>query len=402
MKAKAAVFQNGRVITPEGVLEGVSLLSQNGVIRDIGSELGTTDRKVVDLKGRYLAPGLTELHIHGCGTWGFENIDLDGFKAAASFLMENGITTVLPTFQWDRRSVENIAAIVHAYKKEGGRIKIPGIYIEGPFINPIKKGGISTNSIEPPSLPVLEEVLEAGDGLIRIMTIAPELKGIEKVMDVLINNQIIPSFGHSNASIQETETLNAICSRKKIMPGMTHLFNASSPISHKEPGLAMLPFLGETFYELNADGIHIEESMLRFISRVGVENKMILISDALISAGLLPIEVENSDTKNASAPAERSLAMAPAPYFYYDKEVLPSDRGVRLIEGDILAGSSLLIPEIIHNYCRVTGAPLHKGIRAASATAFEFLGLSGGKIAPGEKTSLAIFDERLNLQEMFI
>jgi len=378
------LFKNGRIITPDGTVEGLNLLYNSGRVEQLARDISEKGRRVVDLKGKLIAPGLSELHIHGCSRWGFEDIDLDGFRKAAEFLMGLGITTIIPTFQWDSKAVANAAGIIKAYIHEGGRMNIPGIYIEGPFINPEKKGGISQSALAPPSIDLMNEITKTGNGLIRIMTIAPELPGVDAVLELLIKNNILPAFGHSDCSLSEAENLYDFCISRGVRPGMTHLCNASSPMSHRNPGLAMLPFTRDTYFELNADGVHIDDSMLKLINLAASENRLLLISDALISAGLQPdMQVEEHFT-------------------YYGKEIVPTSRGVRSKNEDILSGSASLIPDVICHYSEITGLSIEKTVGTFTHNASGFLGLNSGTITNGSLTDLAVFNEKLELQELFL
>ena len=378
------IFKNGRFITPGEIIEDQELLCEDGRIKLLDRAIPAVGRRVIDLKGNFLSPGLAELHIHGCGHWGFEDIDLEGFRQAAGFLLERGITAMLPTLQWDRRAVENISKIIRAYRKETGRISIPGIYIEGPFINPDKKGGMNENAVASPSRKLLAEIIEAGGGCIRIMTVAPELPAIHDITDLLIKHNVIPAFGHSNCRLEEAENLYDFYSSRGILPGMTHICNASSAVSHRDPGLAMLPFTRDTFFELNADGVHVADPMLKLLSRGRPSERMLLISDALISAGF-----ESEKTRGKS-------------YRYYGKEVVSTRRGVRSTVGDILSGSAALIPDVIRHYTEATGIGISNAVTAVTKNVYSFLGINGGSITPGARTDLAAFNDKLELQELFL
>jgi len=376
------VFQNGQFISPDGIIEGQKLLYENGKIKLIAKNIPAAGRRIIDLKGDFLSPGLTELHLHGCGRWGFEDMDMTDFRKATEFLLNRGITSVIPTFQWDKKAVGNAVEIIRAYKNAGGPMSIPGIYIEGPFINPVKKGGISKGAVALPSEKLLAEIIETGGGLIRIMTVAPELSGIKNITELLINNNIIPAFGHSDCRLDEAELLYDFCLSRGAQPGMTHICNASSGLSHREPGLAMLPFTRDTYFELNADSIHVADPMLRLMSRGAPISRILLISDALISAGLT---ADSNDDKT----------------FYYGKEVIPTERGVRSKDDDILSGSASLIPDVIRHFTVATETPIYKAIGTVTQNASRFLGVIGGKIIQGAETDLTVFNEKLELQELF-
>ena len=124
----------------------------------------------------------------------------------------------------------------------------PGIYVEGPFVNPIKRGGIPLEAISDPDSRLLGRIINLARGRIALMTLAPELPGYREILARLEALGILPCLGHSDCNIDRITLPSGRFS-------ITHLFNAMSPISHKEPGLAMLPFLDRrAFVELNPDG----------------------------------------------------------------------------------------------------------------------------------------------------
>lgn len=361
---------NGIIVQPHGLLYDHTLVVENNTIVDITQKSDHYgDIKTIDAKGKYVSPGFVELHIHGCSYYGFDMPDKLDMKKVVSFLKKRGINTFVPTFQCNRDVVRDFVSIIHETPEL--RISVPGIYIEGPFINEVKKGGISENYISMPDTGLLEDIVEECRGWLKLMTVAPELKGSNTIIDKLKDFGIIPCFGHSSAelgdiSITEGEKLN-----------MTHLFNAMSPVTHKKSGLAMLPFLNrDVFFELNGDGIHVSNEAVLMCYKNLNKEKLILVSDAVISSGLEYGEYES-----------------------YGRAVVSNEKGVRYKEDNVLMGSNLLMNNILKRFISLTGAPLYEAVRFASLNPSELLGISSrkGSLEQGKEADIILLDKEYNV-----
>lgn len=361
---------NGIIVQPHGLLYDHTLVVENNTIVDITQKSDHYgDIKTIDAEGKYVSPGFVELHIHGCSYYGFDMPDKLDMKKVVSFLKKRGINTFVPTFQCNRDVVRDFVSIIHETPEL--RISVPGIYIEGPFINEVKKGGISENYISMPDTGLLEDIVEECRGWLKLMTVAPELKGSNTIIDKLKDFGIIPCFGHSSAelgdiSITEGEKLN-----------MTHLFNAMSPVTHKKSGLAMLPFLNrDVFFELNGDGIHVSNEAVLMCYKNLNKEKLILVSDAVISSGL-----EYGD------------------YESYGRAVVSNEKGVRYKEDNVLMGSNLLMNNILKRFISLTGAPLYEAVRFASLNPSELLGISSrkGSLEQGKEADIILLDKEYNV-----
>ena len=331
-------------------------------------------RPVIDVRGAYVVPGLVELHIHGCGEAGVEQ-SVEGPEALdkiVRFLSLHGVNTLLPTLPCSEEAVAALAEALDADRKLKQRV--PGLYIEGPFVNKEKRGGISPSLIREPDLKALERIIRIGRGHIRMMTVAPELPGAEAVVQRLRENGIVPCFGHSNCTAAEARGVMERTARSASAPpfNITHLFNAMSGISHKRPGLAALPFLDdECFFELNGDGIHVADELLLLCSRHLRKERMLLISDAVVSAGL-----------------------AHGEYTYFGEKVVSDEKGVRYTENGVLIGSNRLITEVCRHFARVAGAPPAEVLPLVTENPCRLLGLTDrGAVRPGLQADLVALDE---------
>lgn len=373
--ADSFILTGARILLPERVLDEGSLAVEAGIIRWI-REGGVSPRQfggawsatlpIVDCGGAWISPGLTELHIHGAFGYGFETaVDGAGLRDLAAKLQSKGVFRFLPTILWDEAAVKNLVAAIDDSGLYGSTI--PGIYLEGPFINPKRKGGIGLEQICRPEASVLETLLDACAGKLRIITLAPEMPGIEALYPLLRKANVMIALGHSDAKLSTKLPERPF--------SITHLFNAMSPFDHKEGGLANLALDGAAdWVELNADGVHVSPHAMRSVLRCIDPASLILTSDAVAPAGLGYGE-----------------------YRYFAKAVRSGASGVRYAQDDTLIGSNLLGMDIVRSFAAVTGCGLPQAVSFMSANPEALLGSAGaapgGRLEPGARADLCIWNK---------
>ena len=370
------LIKNGNIVLENRILYDHILVVSNQIITSIikssSSDLPVYGGyEVIDAAGGFITPGLIEMHIHGCGPYDFVSLPAEYYENAEVFLQKRGINTFIPTFQYNSKYLTNLHSAMNKQTKL--RNSIPGYYLEGPFINIEKRGGILEENISVSDPELLEKIIEQSQGLLKIMTIAPEIKDAEIIISHLTSNNIVPALGHSNCTMADIKFLEKYSSKLNI----THLYNAMSGISHKQPGLAMFPFLySDSFFELNGDSIHLSDEIINMSYEYLNHEKLILISDAVISAG--------SDFGEGE---------------YCGIPVISNSKGVRYKESGTLIGSNKLLPEIIVNFIRITGAPVHEAVKFATINPARLLGLDAnlGSIEIGKSSDLVIFDSNFKV-----
>lgn len=375
------VFTGGRVVLPRSVLEGGAIVVKHGKISAVleaGDRLPTNLPRR-DLGRSWITPGFVELHIHGCGGVAFDALGggsgaadpsagAEALLRAAAFLRARGVTTFVPTVISREASISTLAAALDELSPS--HEEVPGIYVEGPFVNPARRGGIPLDALSEPDTRLLGHMINLARGRLALMTLAPELSGYRETLARLEAVGILPCLGHSDCDIDRIQLPSGRFS-------ITHLFNAMSPISHKQPGLAMLPFLDRrAFVELNPDGAHVNEAALRLCAS-GIEpERLMLISDAASPAGL-----------------------PPGIFGKGDASLVSGADGVRFVNSGTLMGGRLLAPEILRNWLRVTGCSVPNALRMLSLTPAQALGIDDrrGAIAPGLDAIMVVwkgeFDE---------
>lgn len=365
------IISNCRIFTRDGEREKSNLLVRDGLIDRILSagklKSFLRDIPIHDATGLFILPGFTELHIHGCGTIGVEQAaETPGILARmADFLSDWGCNTFLPTLPFNLPVIESLAAELEDNPRLDKRI--PGIYVEGPFVNPGRRGGILPAFMEPPDIVRLEGILQAGRGRIKMMTVAPELPGAERIIRALWEADVIPCLGHS-----ESDLKNIPSPPQGKAYHITHLFNAMSPVSHRTAGLSMLPFIDDDVYcELNSDGVHLCDEALLMCGRHLHKDRVILISDAVVSAGL-----------------------SSGNYTYFGNKVVSDHRGVRYSDSDILIGSNRLVHACADHFRTCTGLGFYDVAAMITRNPQRLLGnKNGGLMASGMPADLIAVDD---------
>jgi N-acetylglucosamine-6-phosphate deacetylase len=363
------ILSNAKIVTPQSVVHDRFLVVEKGIITALtGDVRGYNHLPMLDTEGKYICPGFMEIHIHGCGDIGLERPSQNTLADMAGFLEGRGITGFVPTIQCDETTLSRLAEELD--RDTDLQKIIPGIYIEGPFVSMLKRGGILPGFIRNPDVEYLKKLIDLSRGRLAMMTVAPELEGSHAIIEYLLDHSIVPCLGHSNGQLHHLPLF-----RPGANYNITHLFNGMSPISHKETGLAMLPFINrEIFYELNADCIHVNRDILMMCYLSLSHEKLILISDAVVSAGL-----------------------EYGKYSYYSKPVKSGEQGVRYSHNDVLIGSNCLMPDVVKKFMDHTGAPINTAIRCATLNPYTLLGKGAtkGSIEPGKQADLIVLDDDL-------
>ncbi len=241
------------------------------------------DGKIMDAEGCFLIPGLTDIHFHGCMGEDFSDGSPEGLQIIADYELSRGITQICPACITSPESAlikmcEN-AAQFKSKSKSGA--ELVGIHLEGPFLSAAKKGAQEASWLRTPDKALFDRLQGASQGLIKQVSIAPELPG---AMDFIreASKSVLVSLAHTEADYETSlAALNA--GARKI----THLYNAMPPFLHRAPGVigAAFDFL-ECRAELICDGIHIHPSAVRAAFHMFGEHRIILISDTMRAAGM--------------------------------------------------------------------------------------------------------------------
>jgi len=357
-------IQNGAVVLPDAVVEGGTVLIDDGRIHHAGAPRRTPRGfETVDARGGWVCPGLIEVHFHGAGRNSLDPPDEQRFRAIAYVLLSRGITLFLPTMMASEAMIEGMAALIDAADLAR---RIPGLYVEGPFVSPHKRGGIQEAYVRPIDLAYLDRLRALARGRLRMMTFAPELDGADALLPALIRRHILPCVGHTTATYERTAR---IVGRRTV--NLTHLFNAMTGLDHRDPGVAAFGLNHDRVWvELNPDGTHVHPELLKLTYRAKPRDRIILVSDAVISAG-----------------------EKPGDYEYMGRGVVADERGVYYRDQGTLVGSRLLLNQGMARFMKYTGARVHEAVRMASLNPATMLGLAArkGSLEPGKDADVVVF-----------
>ncbi len=343
------------------------ILIENGKIFHIGQRSDIQNAEITDAGGRWLSPGFIDIHIQGAG--GADVMDsAEALMTISHTLARFGVTGFLATTVC-KPEIENrhLKVIADATNKNLGGARILGIHLEGPFINPQKRGGISASALHPPSISELEKIISISNGALRMMTIAPEIPGNLELIQTLVNHNIVASFGHSAANYQET-----LAGFTAGISHATHLFNAMLPIHHREPGPIPAIFESQNITaQIIADGVHLHPTIIKFIlSNLGID-RCICITDGVQGIGL---------------PDGR--------YVYNGREYESHDGAARYDDGTLI-GTTIGVNEIASRFRRFTGCSFAESLQTITLNAARVIGKEKtlGKIVVGADADLVLLDQ---------
>jgi len=263
-----------RLFTGEQVLEQQIVTCQNGMVNSVEAGKPASDTLVV----ANLAAGFFDIQVNGGEKFHFTaNPDVDCLVDIEQACLKNGTAYVLPTLITSSLSnvFKGIDAVRH-YLDEHDASAIVGMHLEGPFINPKKRGAHLAKYIQKPDRKAVEEIISHGKGIIVQMTIAPEMFDDPDILQLLIDSGIALSVGHTNATYQQASD-----AFDRGIHQVTHLFNAMSPFMHREPGVVGAAFDHQNvFTPLVLDGKHVDFAAARVAYKLK-RDRFFLISDAL-------------------------------------------------------------------------------------------------------------------------
>ena len=358
------------------VLEPGYLTVQGGVLTEVGE--GPPPRVPdLDLGTGVLVPGLVDLQVNGYYGTDLADCDPDGWALVAGRLPETGTTAFLPTFitapvatlATTLRSAQKVAEAVTA----GARVL--GVHLEGPFLSPARAGAHRQDWIVPPSPGAVAELMAAGRGLLRLVTLAPEADGALAAVAALTAAGVEVSVGHSDATAAQVAAAAAAGARM-----VTHLFNAQRGLHHREPGVVGQALTDPRLTSgLIVDLSHVSAAACA-IAFAAAPGRICLVTDAAACAG-----------------------MPPGRYLLGGQPVeLPPGGGAPVRPTGMLAGSALRMDQAVANAVAV-GLGLAEAVAAATRIPADLIGRPGlGRLAAGAAADLAWLGDDLRTRGTWV
>jgi len=360
-------LHNLKLISGGIITEGKAVLISGSQIIDVISDTTIPqDADKIDLQGEYLAPGFIDLQIYGSGGLLFAGTpSVEALERLENDLLNQGTIGVFATIGTNTNEiVEKGIEAAKAFRKKA-RGAFWGLHLEGPYLNPAKKGAHPEKFIKKATLAEVKGWVEQADGEIKMITIAPELQD-QEVIDYLHNAGIIISSGHSNATYAEGKAF-----LNKPIPAVTHLFNAMPQMHHREPGYIPAIFEEKPYTSIVADGNHVDWPMIRLAKRE-LGDKLFLITDAVTST-------------NEGAYQHRLVD---------DKYVMPDGT---------LSGSSLTMLKAVENCVKKVGIDLAEAVNMASLYPAQLAKQAKkGKVEKGFDADLVIFNADFEVKDTIL
>jgi N-acetylglucosamine-6-phosphate deacetylase len=372
----ATAFVNGRVLTDAGLEEGLTVVTGSSHIASVRRDgRAAKHEDQIDLCGKLLLPGFVDTQVNGGGGVLFnDRPTVETIEAIGRVHRRFGTTAFLPTLVSDDLSVVDEAISATRDAIAAGVPGVLGIHIEGPFLNEDRKGVHDASKIR-----YLDEdafrLLTRPTGGKTLLTLAPE-KTTPRMIRALSEAGVVVSAGHSNATYAEVRA-----ALENGLTGFTHLFNAMSPMTVREPGVVGAALDDQdSWCSIIVDGHHVDPVVLRLALRCKRRDRFVLVTDAMPSVGS----------------EEKSFSLL-------GRKITVRD-GVCVGEDGTLAGSNIDMATAVRNAAHLLHVGIADAVRMASSYPADFLGLSRkyGKIAPGCLANLVVADDKLNVLETWI
>ncbi|MGK2912119.1 MAG: N-acetylglucosamine-6-phosphate deacetylase [Sphingobium sp.] len=365
-------FYNGSIVTRHGIRNDITLAVEQGAITGVDALAGTDG--AIDLEGGWLAPGFIDSQVNGGGGALFNDTpDVATIARIGMAHARYGTTAFLPTLisgtlDMIARGLDAVDAAI-----EQGLPGVIGIHVEGPFLNVTRKGIHDAQNFRALDEEALALLMRPRRGVVMV-TLAPEQNNIAAIR-ALTQAGVIVSIGHSNATYDEARS--AI---EAGATGVTHLYNAMSPLHHREPGVVGAALEDQSIYcGLIVDRAHVHDAALRIAFAARPHDRFMLVTDAMPSVGSL----------------EKT--------FILNGETIHVENGVCLNAAGTLAGCDLDMAQAVRN-THALGLPLEEVMAMASANPAAFMRLSDrlGAIGVGYRADLVWLDPQLAVRGTWI
>lgn len=389
MTADLAVV-NGRLVVAS-TAKDAALMIEDGHIAAIGELPAAWSGRTIDAQGMVVAPGFIDIQLNGSHGYDFTT-DGDSIWQVAGLLPQQGVTSFLPTvISSPPDSVNRALWAIAAPPLDGPGATPLGLHLEGPFLNPARRGAHPDEYLRAPSVDLVAD-WRPQSGVVMV-TIAPELPGALGIIRQLAGRGVTVAAGHSDATSREAaEAASAGVGH------ITHLYNAMSPLHHRDPGLVGFALARHDITaSIIVDGLHCHPTAVAAAWNAKGSDGLVLATDANAARGMPDCTghaasgglVEAGEASPSSQPRQRAPSLGSSP--------LTADGGATRTRDCVLAGSLLTMPQAIRNLIEYTGCEITEAIAAATSTPARVIGAnSKGALAVGGDADIVVLDENLD------
>ena len=374
------IIDNVKVYTPEQKFVKGGMILENDRISDIYTDENKPDltgKEVLDGKGAYAIPGLIDLHFHGCMGDDFCDNSLEALERIAEYEASVGVTAIAPaTMTLPAEELLDVLKTAARYKREKHDYKkadLVGINMEGPFISPVKKGAQDERNILPCDVNLCERFLEASEGLVKFIGIAPEESRNSLDFIRQMKEKVSISLAHTNADYD-----TAMGAFNAGADHAVHLYNAMPEILHRAPGVVGAVFDSKhVMAEIICDGIHIHPATVRATFQMMGSDRMILISDSM-----------------------RATGMPDGQYTLGGLDVKVVGKLATLVSDGAIAGSATNLADCMRTAVQKMNLPLETAIACATINPARSLKIDDeyGSLEKGKKANVVLLEPDLTLK----
>jgi N-acetylglucosamine-6-phosphate deacetylase len=363
---------NGRIITPDAVLTGHTLITDGSLIRAITTrESAPPNSEIIDARGQWVAPGFIDVHVHGGGGHDMMDATPEAIHGMARFFARHGVTSYLPTTMSAPaeaivRALENVAACP---QPEDGAQHL-GVHVEGPYLSADFPGAQAPDVLRLPD--PAEYARWFASGVVRLITLAPELDGALEMVDEGVRQGIEFAIGHSGASYEQV-----LMAADHGVRQATHTFNGMLGLHHRKPGTLGGVLTDDRIYaQIISDGIHTHPAMVKLLLRAKGADRTMLITDAIRAAGL----------------PDGAYDLGSQPVTVRD--------GICRIASGSLAGSTATMDAVLRNVMQFAGLTLPEAIPMATSVPAAAMNLAGrkGVLQPGADADVVLLDDDIQVK----
>ena len=366
---------NGKIILKDRILEDKVLLYSDVIEGIVAKEDMPSDCSIIDAKGNYVAPGLIDLHIHGYLGKDVCDGTEESIRTIAFGIIKNGVTGFLPTTMTvDKKIIEKSLKVCRALKEESktwNGSTILGVHAEGPFINPKKKGAQDEAYILKPDAKFVKEYQD----IIKIITLAPEMdEDFKAISEIRRDTDVVISMGHTDSDYE-----TALKGTYLGVRHATHMFNAMSPLTQRNPGVVGAILNSDVSAELIVDTFHVNKALYPIVYKIKGD-KLCFITDCLPAGGLPDGEYTLGGQKFISKGIE-----------------------CRLLDGTI-AGSILKLNDGVWNVYTNSDIPLYECVNCASLNPAKVLHIDNkkGSLEIGKDADIILANEAFQVTKAII
>jgi len=387
MRFQKIKISNGQVITPYRIIPGGTVLVEGGKILAVSEyDIPVSDAQEIDARGKYVAPGFIDLHIHGGGGADFMDGDVEAFLTVAEKHVQYGTTSMVPTtLSSDTASLLDAVQLydkAHAANTRGSAFL--GIHLEGPYFAMNQRGAQDPRYIRNPDPAEYKAVLESTRSVVR-WSAAPELPGSLEFGHYLKSKGILAAIAHTDAIYEEV--LEALeCGYTHA----THLYSAMSGVTRKNAfryagAIESAFLLDEMTVEIIADGVHLPPPLLKLVYKIKGADKTALITDAMRAAGMPPGESILGALNNGL-------------------KVIVEDNVAKLPDRSSFAGSVATADMLVRNMVQLADVPLIDAIKMITSTPAAIMNVADrkGSLVAGKDADIVIFDADINMDTVIV